>query len=167
MPDEELLRFELRRAVEVAVRELPEIYRAAGDPSRSRGAHDGGGQHAVEGEGPDAQVAPASRPVAAAGTSAGVRVGSDASPSDAGIFIDSVLSRPSAQRSPADSRSSGPRVKAPARSSLTASRRTPAASSGWRARPPARAPAWRPGSFPPHRSSASRRRADGNHCGSR
>jgi RNA polymerase sigma-70 factor (ECF subfamily) len=27
MPDEELLRFELRRAVEVAVRELPEIYR--------------------------------------------------------------------------------------------------------------------------------------------
>jgi RNA polymerase sigma-70 factor (ECF subfamily) len=27
MPDEELLRFELRRAVEIAVRELPEIYR--------------------------------------------------------------------------------------------------------------------------------------------
>ena len=27
MPDEELLRFELRRAVEAAVRELPEIYR--------------------------------------------------------------------------------------------------------------------------------------------
>jgi RNA polymerase sigma-70 factor (ECF subfamily) len=27
MPDEELLRFELRRAIEVAVRELPEIYR--------------------------------------------------------------------------------------------------------------------------------------------
>ena len=27
MPDEELLRFELRRAVEVAVQELPEIYR--------------------------------------------------------------------------------------------------------------------------------------------
>jgi RNA polymerase sigma-70 factor (ECF subfamily) len=27
MPDEELLRFELRRAVEAAVRDLPEIYR--------------------------------------------------------------------------------------------------------------------------------------------
>ena len=75
MPDEELLRFELRRAVEVAVQELPEIYR---EPVILRDFEGSTTEEAstrlkVKDQTPEA--APASRPIVAAGTPPGVCLG--------------------------------------------------------------------------------------------
>ena len=62
MPDEELLRRQLREAVANALPHLPEIYRVPVVLAGHRGAVDGRGEHSAAREGSDAEVAPASGP---------------------------------------------------------------------------------------------------------